>query len=339
MSGKLVFERQLSRCDVPPPHYRATTVAAGVYAFTAPQLCYSVSCYTSVTAANSPIWAGKASSVTGQWEGSSFWLYFIDGESGVYNSILRMASTPPYATTTIATSISTPESGFFCGLALSPAVPVVALLLRADSTGSLSALRDAIARIPSATDAVVPRVVSAAVGDVSEKDVAYAAETGAHLLAFGARVPAAVARAAERAKVQIRRGDVIYHVLDDICALLASHLPPVTEEDVLAVADTRSVFALNARRGATAAVAGCVVLEGTLTTKAARYRLVRDGATVFECAALASLQHFKDRVESVKKGSECGLSLEGWAGEYAVGDRIHAIAVRTVPQKLVIAWD
>lgn len=101
--------------------------AAGVYAFSAPQLCYEYSCYDSITPTDTPVWAGKASAITGQWEGGAFWVYFIGGNSGASNSIIRMASSPPYTATTLATSAGVGfNNDLFRGLALSPALPVVA---------------------------------------------------------------------------------------------------------------------------------------------------------------------------------------------------------------------
>lgn len=107
------------------PSFPACT--AGVYGFSATRLCYTAKCYTSITAKDAPIWAGKASAITGQWEGGTYWVYFIGGDSGASNSIIRMASTSPYTATTLATSSGTGSlNDLFRGLTLSPTLPVVA---------------------------------------------------------------------------------------------------------------------------------------------------------------------------------------------------------------------
>lgn len=121
-----------------PIRCRTTIVADGVYTLTAPQLCYYSSCYTSVTAANSPIWSGKASSITGQWEGGAFWVYFVSGDDGFYNSIIRMSSTPPFSATTIVTSTSPLGNEFFRGLALSPVMPTPSQSVSPSPTSSAS---------------------------------------------------------------------------------------------------------------------------------------------------------------------------------------------------------
>ena len=110
---------------------------------------------------------------------------------------------------------------------------------RASSAGSCSAAAFASASVRS-TASGVPRgakrpsqlarwkpgaIVSASVGEVREKDVEYADAMKAHVLAFNARVPAAVQKAAERRKLKIRGARVIYHLLDEVCELLGEHLP------------------------------------------------------------------------------------------------------------------
>lgn len=95
----------------------------------------------------------------------------------------------------------------------------------------------------------------------------------------------------------------------------------------------------NVSSAAESTVAGCVITEGTFARSGATlYRLLRGDAAVAEVGAVASLAHFKERVESVKKGSECGIALEG-VSEYAVGDRIVAVKVVRTKQTLEVRYD
>jgi translation initiation factor IF-2 len=220
-----------------------------------------------------------------------------------------------------------------------PAPVAVAFVLKADSAGALVAVEDAIARIAAQTTAVLPRIVSASVGEVREKDVEYADAMKAHVLAFNARVPAAVQKAAERRKLKIRGARVIYHLLDEVCELLGEHLPAEVVEEVVAAAEVKAVFALNAnRKSDPERVAGCTVVEGTLARGAPKYRLLRGGKAVHEGAALGSLQIFKEKVDSVPKGKDCGVSVAGWH-DYEVGDRIEAVRSREKKVKLVVKFD
>jgi translation initiation factor IF-2 len=216
----------------------------------------------------------------------------------------------------------------------------VAFIVRSDSAASLVALGDALARIGQSTDEVLPRVVHAGVGEVTEADVQLAADTGAHILAFNAKVPAPVQRAADRVRVRVAAHRVIYSLLDAACDLLAAHLAPGSETETAAVAEVRQVFALNAnRRADPERVAGCVIIEGTFARAGmAAYRVLRGEAVVGEAAAIGSLMHFKDKVEAVKKGDECGLSLAGFT-DLAVGDKILALRVKAVPRKLTVKFD
>jgi translation initiation factor IF-2 len=220
---------------------------------------------------------------------------------------------------------------------------VISFIVKTDTSGALAAVEEALARIPSATAEVAARVVHTGVGEVTERDVELAGDMGAVVLAFNARVPPPVAKEAERRKVPLLAGRVIYHLLDEVCAHLATHMAATTEEEVAAVAEVKAVFVVNAKRGAGSAggtpVAGCVVVEGTLAKSGmAVYRLTRGDALVGEATALESLMHLKDKVESVKKGTECGVVLAGVA-DYAPGDKITALRRKTVPPKLVVRYD
>ena len=220
-----------------------------------------------------------------------------------------------------------------------PPAPVASLMLRADSMGSLAALRDAVARIGAATDAVVPRVVTASVGDVSEKDVEYAAAMGAHIVGFGARASPAIAKLAERRKVVLNVGKVIYHVLDALCLQLGSYLPTELEEEVVSTAEVKQVFALNATKARAASeAAGCVVTMGTFLKAAKLFRVTREGEVLHTATELGSLQHLQKKVESVKKGDECGIALSDFLG-VQVGDRIEALVVKKKAVKIKVDWD
>ena len=228
----------------------------------------------------------------------------------------------------------------------SPAAPAgpkqVAFIVKTDTGGALAAVGDALARVPAFTTEVTPRVVHTGVGEVTERDVELAGDMGAHIVAFNAKVPPNVAKAAERRKVRLISGRVIYHVLDEVCELLSEHMAPTMTEEVAAVAEVKQVFTVNAKRsdgdGGTA-VAGCVIVEGTFFKAGMTcFRVMRGDALVGEARELASLMHLKDRVESVKKGTECGMALEG-VSDYAQGDRILAIKRKSLKAKLAVRYD
>ena len=223
------------------------------------------------------------------------------------------------------------------GLAAARAAPVVALILRADSTGALAALQAAVARIPAADARVLPRVVSATVGDFTEKDVVYAAEFKASLMGFGATASPNVIKTAERAGVVLKVSPVIYHVLDFLLEHLAEALPAQDVEGVVAAAEVKTTFSLRKGSEAACVIAGCSIIEGEFKMGADKYRVVRDGEILHEAKLLSSLQHLKERVTSVVKGKECGVGLGEWS-DFKAGDRIIAVGITKRKQVIKVGW-
>lgn len=219
----------------------------------------------------------------------------------------------------------------------------VPFIIKADSAASLVALQDAIGRIPGVTSEVLPRIVHAALGEATESDVTMASDMKAHLIAFGSKVPANVSKAAERKKVSVIASRVIYSLLDDVCAACAEHLTPETVDETVAVAEVKALFPSSTKSKSSNSeanvVAGCVVTEGTLSKSGmTKYVVQRDEKVVASVDAMASLMHLKDKVDSVKKGMECGCMLDGYHG-FAVGDKILAIKSKSAKPKLVVRFD
>jgi len=195
----------------------------------------------------------------------------------------------------------------------------LALVLKADVQGTAEALRDALQRLSS--PAVAVRILSTAVGAVSESDVLLASACGAPLIAFNVRVPPGVAAAARRAGVRVVEGRVIYALLDAVGDMLAGLAPEHEAEEVVGEADVLQLFAATpARRGAAAPdpllppIAGCRVRTGSIRS-AERFRLLRDGeATHPGLLAAASIRRHRLEVDSVGRGTECGVQLAALAG-------------------------
>lgn len=216
---------------------------------------------------------------------------------------------------------------------------VIPFVVRAESSAAVLAVQDALARVPSVTKEVTARVVNTGVGEVTETDVQLAADMGATIIAFNARVPAVVSRAADRLKARIVSGRVIYHLLDEVCGVLAEHMESSKEEETVSVAEVKQVFELNSKKATPQRVAGCVISEGAFPKSGmTKYVVLRDGAPVAEVTALASLMHIKEKIEVAKKGQECGMQLDGFS-DFVAGDRIAAIRIKMVKPKLTIRFD
>jgi translation initiation factor IF-2 len=200
------------------------------------------------------------------------------------------------------------------------------LMLKADVAGALEALADEIAKLPQ--DEVSVNVIRSAVGAVTESDVMLAAASDAVILAFNVR-PVGDARAlAEREGVEIRHYAVIYRAIEELRSAMQGMLAPEEVEETLGSVEVRQLF----RASRVGTIAGCHVLEGTIT-RGSKVRLIRDGTVVYD-GVIASLRRFNDDVREVAAGFDCGIVLRDFA-DVKEGDVLETYATRQVERELV----
>jgi translation initiation factor IF-2 len=199
------------------------------------------------------------------------------------------------------------------------------IVLKADVAGSLEALEDEIAKLPQ--EQVPVNVIHAQTGGINESDVMLAAASDAVIIGFNVRPLAEARRAAEREGVSIRTYTVIYKVTEELRAAMEGLLEPEEVEEALGTAEVVQTF--KASRVGT--IAGCVVTDGKVT-RTASVRLVRDGTIVWT-GKVGSLRRFKDNVQEVDEGLECGIVLEGYA-DIKEGDVLEFFDVKQVEQTL-----
>ncbi len=192
-------------------------------------------------------------------------------------------------------------------------VTTVQLLIKADVQGSAEALKDALSRI--GTDDVKVAVISSGVGGVTESDVQLAAASRAIILGFNVRADAAARNVIKESGVDIRYYSVIYEAIDDIKAAVTGLLSPEVSESIVGLAEVRDVF----RSPKFGSVAGCLVLEGYVK-RSNPIRVLRDNVVIFE-GELESLRRFKDDVNEVRAGTECGIGVKNY-NDVKVGDQI-----------------
>jgi translation initiation factor IF-2 len=198
-------------------------------------------------------------------------------------------------------------------------------VLKADVSGSLEALQDEIAKLPQERIAV--DVIHAAPGGITESDVMLAAASDAVIIGFNVRPLADARRAADREGVEIRTYSVIYKITEDIRAALEGMLEPEEVEEALGQAEVKELF----RASRVGTIAGCLVTDGRVT-RTAQVRLVREGTVVWT-GRVGSLRRFKDNVQEVEEGLECGIVLEGYQ-DVKVGDVLECFETRQVEQTL-----
>jgi translation initiation factor IF-2 len=189
------------------------------------------------------------------------------------------------------------------------------IVLKADTQGSIEAIRDALGKIDQTEVRVT--VLHAGVGGITETDVNLADASDAIIIGFSVRPEPKAKAAVEQTKVDMRLYTVIYQVVDDINAARRGMLAPEFRDEEAAMAEVRETFKVP-KMGT---IAGCYVLDGEVT-RDDQVRVVRDGTIVFD-GRIGSLRRFKDDVKSVKSGYECGIGIKDFP-DVKTGDVIEA---------------
>ncbi len=190
---------------------------------------------------------------------------------------------------------------------------LVQVLLKADVQGSVEALRDSLNAL--STSEVAVNVISSGVGGLTESDVTLAAASKARIIAFNVRGDAAARAAIKEHGIDVRYYSIIYEAIDDIRAVLTGMLSPEVKEQIVGLAEVRSVF----RSSKFGTVAGCMVIDG-FVRRNFPIRVLRNNVVIFE-GALESLKRFKDDVNEVRAGTECGIGVKNYS-DVQEGDQI-----------------
>ena len=185
------------------------------------------------------------------------------------------------------------------------------LVLKADVQGSLEAIRQSLERLVD-EDAKV-RVLHTAVGAVTESDVLLASASEAAIISFSVGSEPSAERLADRMGVSIRPYEIIYQLIDDIELALHGMLAPVSQEVIVGRAEIRELF--GGRRGTQ--IAGCRVTEGRMVRNGS-VRVMREGQNIMD-TTISSLRHFRDEVNEMNAGTECGIVLQAF-NEFQTGD-------------------
>jgi len=199
------------------------------------------------------------------------------------------------------------------------------IVLKADVAGSLEALQDEIAKVPQ--EQVGINIIHSQTGGINESDVMLAAASEAIIIGFNVRPLADARRAAEREGVDVRTYSVIYKITEDLRNAMEGLLEAVEVEETLGEAEIKQTF----KASKVGRIAGCIVTEGKVT-RTASVRLVREGTVIWD-GKLGSLRRFKDNVQEVEQGQECGIVLDGYA-DVKEGDVLEFFETKQVEQTL-----
>lgn len=199
------------------------------------------------------------------------------------------------------------------------------LVLKADVQGSVEAISDVLHKL--ATDEVKIKIIMSGAGSISESDINLALASEGIIVGFNVRADSTARKVAEREGVELRYYSVIYQLVDDIKAALSGMLSPTLEEHALGLIEVRDVF----RSSKFGVIAGCKVLEGVAKRDNAA-RVLRNNVVVYT-GEIASLRHFKDEVNEVRAGMECGVGIKNYT-DIKVGDNIEVYKTTLVKRKL-----
>ncbi len=199
------------------------------------------------------------------------------------------------------------------------------IVVKTDVRGSLEAITQSVSQLGN--DEVHVEVVGSGVGGISESDATLALTAGAVIFGFNVRADAGAKKITERDGVEVRYYSVIYELLDDIKQVLSGMLAPEIREEIVGVAEVRDVVS-SPRFGQ---VAGCMVVEGNMARNK-RIRVLRDNVVIFE-GELESLRRFKDDVNEVRNGLECGIGVRNY-NDVRAGDKIEVYETREVARSI-----
>ena len=202
-------------------------------------------------------------------------------------------------------------------------LPVV---IKADVQGSAEAIVGSLDKMGN--EEVRARTVMSGAGGITESDVQLAKSAGAPILGFNVRASKQARDLAEREGVEIRYYSIIYDLLDDMKGVLSGMLAPLQRETFLGNAAVLQVFDISK----TGKIAGCRVSEGVVR-KGAKVRIIRDDVVVLELGTLTTLKRFKDEVNEVPSGQECGMHFQGFQ-DIKAGDYIECFTVEEIKRTL-----
>jgi translation initiation factor IF-2 len=199
------------------------------------------------------------------------------------------------------------------------------VIVKGDVDGSIEALSDSLLKL--STEEIQVNIIHKAVGQISESDVLLASASDAIILGFQVRPSQNARKIAENEEIEIRLYSIIYDAINELKDAMEGMLAPTTEEVITGNIEVREIFKISK----IGTVAGCMVTDGYVKRNN-KIRLIREGIVKYE-GEIDQLKRFKDDVQEVKKGYECGISIKGY-NDIKEGDVIEGFEEREVKRTL-----
>ncbi|URJ24027.1 translation initiation factor IF-2 [Blochmannia endosymbiont of Camponotus sp.] len=201
----------------------------------------------------------------------------------------------------------------FASIKSTSVVSELNLIVKSDTQGSSEAIRESLKNL--STGDVTIKILSSSIGGITETDVALAAASNAVILGFNVRADPTARRIIELDQLDVRYYSVIYDLIDEVKQAVHGMLAPRYKHEIIGLAKVRNVF----RSPKYGNVAGCIVVEGMIK-RHKKIRVIRDNIVMYE-GELESLRRFKDDVNEVRSGIECGIGIKNYNNIHS-GDMI-----------------
>ena len=195
------------------------------------------------------------------------------------------------------------------------------IIIKADVQGSVEALKDSLEKLSNKEIKIT--TVYHGVGAINESDVMLAVASNAIVIGFHVRPNAKAANLAEREKIEIRRYNIIYDVLEDIKASITGMIKPDLKEEFLGTIEIKQIFKISK----IGMIAGCIVTQGKVK-KSSLIRLMRNDVVIYS-GKIGTLKRFKDEVQEVAEGMECGIGLGNYK-DINVDDIMEAYEIKEI---------
>ena len=199
------------------------------------------------------------------------------------------------------------------------------IVLKADVQGSVEAISDSLTKL--STSEVKVNIVGSGVGGITETDASLAAASSAIVVGFNVRADASARRIIESEEIDLRYYSVIYSLIDEVKMAMTGMLAPEFKQEIIGLAEVRDLF----KSPKLGAIAGCMVVEGTIK-RSNPIRVLRENVVIYE-GELESLRRFKDDVQEVRNGVECGIGVKNY-NDVKVGDQIEVFEIVQVEREL-----
>ncbi len=204
-------------------------------------------------------------------------------------------------------------------------VSEVNVVLKADVQGSIEAISDSLLKL--STEEVKVKIVGSGVGGITETDATLAAASNAIVVGFNVRADASARKVIDTENLDLRYYSVIYALIEEVKQAMSGMLAPEFKQEIIGLAEVRDVF----KSPKIGAIAGCMVTEG-LIKRSNPIRVLRENVVIYE-GELESLRRFKDDVQEVRNGMECGIGVKNY-NDVKVGDQIEVFETVEVKRSL-----